>query len=185
MTADDFQPMAPTGKTVPVIGARDGDLLTDFLELSPDDEDVLPIAVIERHGRNGNIGKGHVRGFGLKRGALASSVGHDSHNLCVIGTNPADMALAVNALRVAQGGFVVACDGKIDALVPLPYAGLFSDKPAETIAAQLLNLRNAAQACGCTLAEPFLQMSFLPLPVIPHLKLTDMGLVDVDRFELL
>ena len=184
MTAEDFQQFPAPGKTVPVIGVRDGDLVTDFLELLPTDEDVLPIAVIERHGKNGNFAQGHVRGFGLKKGAIASSVGHDSHNLCVVGANPEDMAVAVNALRESQGGYVVACDGQVTALVPLPFAGLFSDKPAETIAAQLLVLRKAAQECGCILTEPFLQMSFLPLPVIPHLKLTDLGLVDVDRFEL-
>ena len=184
MTAEDFQLLPAPGKTVPVIGVRDGDLVTDFLELLPTDEDVLPIAVIERHGKNGNIGKGHVRGFGLKKGAIASSVGHDSHNLCVVGTNAEDMAVAVNALRESQGGFVVVCDGAVTGLVPLPIAGLFSDKPAETIAAQLEHLHRAVRECGCTLQEPFLQMSFLPLPVIPHLKLTDLGLVDVDRFEL-
>ena len=185
MTPDDLRPENTSEKTVPVIGVRDGDLVTDFLQLPPTAEDVLPMAVIERHGKNGNLAKGHVRGFGLKQGAIASSVGHDSHNLCVIGTNPDDMAVAVNALRESQGGFAVACDGKVTALVPLPLAGLFSDKPAETIVAQLLQLRQAVHDCGCTLQEPFLQMSFLPLPVIPHLKLTDLGLVDVDRFELL
>ncbi|MBQ4480068.1 MAG: adenine deaminase [Victivallales bacterium] len=184
MTAEDFT-MAPNPeKSIPVIGVRDGDLVTDFLELLPTDEDVLPIAVIERHGKNGNLARGYVRGFGLKKGAIASSVGHDSHNLCVIGTNPADMALAINALRESQGGFVATCDGTVTALVPLPFAGLFSDKPAETIATQLLQLRQTVHDYGCNLREPFLQMAFLPLAVIPHLKLTDLGLVDVDRFEL-
>ena len=186
MTADDFRLDPPSDdRLVPVIGVRDGDLLTDFLRLPANAPDVLPLAVIERHGKNGNIGRGHVRGFGLTKGAIASSVGHDSHNLCVVGTNPTDMAVAVNALRDSQGGFVVARDGQVAALVPLPYGGLFSDKPAETIAAQLLALRAAVRDCGCPLPEPFLQMAFLPLPVIPHLKLTDLGLVDVDRFELL
>ena len=184
MTAEDFR-QTPSPEPVPVIGVRDGDLVTDFLELPSTSEDVLPVAVIERHGKNGNLAKGHVRGFGLKKGAIASSVGHDSHNLCVIGTNPEDMAVAVNALRKSQGGFVTACDGAVAALVPLPFAGLFSDKPAETIAAQLRHLRKTVQEFGCTLKEPFLQMAFLPLPVIPHLKLTDLGLVDVDRFELI
>ncbi|MBR4519705.1 MAG: adenine deaminase [Victivallales bacterium] len=184
MTADDFTMTPNPEKPIPVIGVRDGDLVTDFLELLPTDEDVLPIAVIERHGKNGNLARGYVRGVGLKKGAIASSVGHDSHNLCVVGTNPADMALAINTLRESQGGFVATCDGAVTALVPLPYAGLFSDKPAETIATQLLKLRQTVHEYGCNLQEPFLQMAFLPLAVIPHLKLTDLGLVDVDRFEL-
>ena len=95
------------------------------------------------------------------------------------------MAVAVNALREAQGGFVVACDGMVTGLVPLPNAGLFSDQPAETIAGQLRGLRRAAQECGSTLQSPFLQLAFLPLPVIPHLKITDFGLMDVDAFRLL
>ncbi len=169
----------------PVIGIRDGDLVTDHLSLPADAEDVLTVAVIERHGRNGNIGKGFVRGFGLKSGAIASSVGHDSHNICVVGTNPADMALAVNTLRKSQGGFTVANNGQVTGLVPLPLAGLFSGAPAETIAAQLTTLRKAVRDCGCTLKEPFLQMAFIPLPVIPHLKLTDKGLFDVDKFILM
>ena len=167
----------------PVIGIRDGDLVTDYLHLPADAEDVLPVAVIERHGKNGNIGKGFVHGFGLKQGSIASSVGHDSHNICVVGTNPADMALAVNTLRDSQGGFAVVNHGLVTGHVPLPLAGLFSDAPAETIASQLLNLRKAVRECGCTLKEPFLQMAFIPLPVIPHLKLTDKGLVDVDKFR--
>ena len=169
----------------PVIGIRDGDLVTDFLQLPANAEDVLSVAVIERHGKNGNIGKGFVHGFGLKQGAIASSVGHDSHNICVVGTNPDDMALAVNTLRESQGGFAIVNNGQVTGLVPLPLAGLFSDVPSETIAAQLLALRKAVRDCGCTLKEPFLQMAFLPLPVIPHLKITDKGLVDVDRFALL
>ncbi len=186
VTPEDFRNDAATAKsTVPVIGIRDGDLVTDFLNLPATADDVLQLAVIERHGKNGNIAKGYVHGFGLKRGAIASSVGHDSHNLCVVGTNPEDMAVAINALRQSQGGFVAACDGQVVTLVPLPLAGLFSDKPAETIAAQLLTLRHTVQSFGCPLQEPFLQMAFLPLAVIPHLKLTDLGLVDVDNFELL
>ena len=169
----------------PVIGIRDGDLVTDFLHLPANSEDVLSVAVIERHGKNGNIGKGFVHGFGLKQGAIASSVGHDSHNICVVGTNPADMALAVNTLRDSQGGFAVVRNGQVTGLVPLPLAGLFSDASSETIATQLQQIRKAVRDCGCTLKEPFLQMAFIPLPVIPHLKLTDKGLVDVDKFTLM
>ncbi|MBQ9369063.1 MAG: adenine deaminase [Victivallales bacterium] len=182
MQPSDF--MQDTTGVHPVIGIRDGDLVTDHLNLPANSEDVLSVAVIERYGKNGNIGKSFVRGFGLKQGAIASSVGHDSHNICVVGTNPADMAVAVNTLRKSQGGFAVVNNGQVTGHVPLPLAGLFSDAPAETIAEQLTTLREAVRDCGCTLKEPFLQMAFIPLPVIPHLKLTDKGLFDVDKFVL-
>ena len=185
MTPEDFLARKASGGPLPVIGIRDGDLVTDYLNLPPDAEDVLSLAVIERHGKNGNIGKGFVHGFGLKQGAIASSVGHDSHNICVVGTNQADMATAVNALREMQGGFIAVRDGQALGSVPLPLAGLFSDQPAKTIAKQLQELRRAVQECGCLLKEPFMQMAFIPLPVIPHLKLTDFGLVDVDKFQLI
>ncbi len=183
MTADDFR--FDEKGDVPVIGIHDGNIVTDFLTMPPNAEDVLPVAVIERHGKNGNIGRGFVHGFGLKRGAIASSVGHDSHNLCVVGTNPQDMAAAVNALRESQGGFAVACDGVITGIVPLPLAGLFSDATSETIADQLRVLNKAVRDCGCTLQSPFMQLAFIPLPVIPHLKLTDKGIVDVDAFKII
>ncbi len=183
-TADDFQ--MHRNPCLPVIGVIDGTLVTDRLDgLPPDAPDVLPIAVLERHGRNGNIGQGFVRGFGLKRGAIASSVGHDSHNLCVVGTNGNDMAAAIEALRATQGGFVATCGGQVAAQVPLPVGGLFSEDPAENIANQLRTLRQAVRQLGCPLHDPFLTLAFLPLPVIPHLKLTDMGLVDLDNFRLL
>lgn len=183
VTAEDF-PM-PTAAIQPVIGIEDGSLLTAFLQLPGTDPDVLPVAVLERHGRNGNIGHGLVKGFGLKKGAIASSVAHDSHNLCVVGTNPQDMAVAVNALRESQGGFVLACDGEVKALLPLPMAGLFSDQPANFIVDRIVALRYAIHDIGCPLHAPFLQLAFIALPVIPHLKLTDKGLMDVDQFRLL
>ena len=170
---------------MPVIGVQDGNIVTDYLRMPADAEDVLPIAVIERHGKNGNIGKGFVHGFGLRKGAIASSVGHDSHNLCVVGTNAEDMAVAVNALRDSQGGFAVANGGRTTAIVPLPLAGLFSDLPSEIIADQLRGLYKAVSDCGCPLKAPFLQLAFIPLPVIPHLKLTDKGIVDVDAFKII
>lgn len=183
MTAEDFSSNAKGN--VHVIGVKDGSLVTEHLYLPCNTPDLLSVAVIERHGKNGNIAKGFVKGFGLSRGAIASSVGHDSHNLCVVGTTPEDMAVAVNALRESQGGFAVADRGAITGLLPLPIAGLFCDQPAEKIAARLQDTLKAARDIGCTLAEPFLQLTFIPLPVIPHLKLTDMGLVDVDRFEVI
>ncbi len=154
-------------------GERDVDL----------DRDVVKVAVIARHGVNDNHATAFVKGFGMKRGAIASSVGHDSHNLCVVGTNTADMAAAVNRLREIEGGFAVAEGGRVVAELPLPVAGLMSLSSFEDVRERLIPLRAAAKGLGVTLAEPFLQVAFLPLPVIPHLKITDRGLVDVDRME--
>ena len=146
-------------------------------------QDVVKVSVVARHGVNDNRATAFVQGFGMKRGAIASSVGHDSHNLCVVGVDEKDMAVAVNRLREIEGGFAVAQDGKVVAEMPLPVAGLMSLKSFEDVRAKLIPLRAAAKGLGVTLAEPFLQVAFLPLPVIPHLKITDMGLVDVDKFE--
>jgi adenine deaminase len=146
------------------------------------DQDVAKVSVVARHGVNDNRATAFVKGFGMKRGAIASSVGHDSHNLCVVGVGEADMAAAVNRLREIDGGFAVACDGKVIAEFALPVAGLMSLKSFEEVREALAPLRAAAKGLGVTLAEPFLQVAFLPLPVIPHLKITDMGLVDVDKF---
>jgi adenine deaminase len=148
-------------------------------------QDAVKVAVVARHGRNHNIGRGFVHGFGLKRGAIASSLGHDSHNITVIGADDDDMAAAVNRIIALQGGFVVAAGGEIRAELALPVAGLMSLEPFETVRQGLVTLRNAARELGCTLPEPFLQVAFLPLPVIPHLKITDRGLFDVDRFALI
>jgi adenine deaminase len=146
-------------------------------------QDVVKVAVVARHGVNDNHATAFVKGFGMKRGAIASSVGHDSHNLCVVGTDAADMAAAVNRLREIEGGFAVADGGKIVAELPLAVAGLMSLTSFEEVRERLVPLRAAAKGLGVTLDEPFLQVAFLPLPVIPHLKITDMGLVDVDRME--
>lgn len=194
VSPDDFivPPRADRNQT-PVIGVKPGLILTfrDSATLSttergtqPDLEaDVLKVAVIERHGKNGNIGRGFVRGFGLKRGAIASSVGHDSHNITVIGATDADMAVAVNRLIELHGGFVVADGGKVTAELALPIAGLMSPKPFEAVTHDLHELREAAYKLDCVLPEPFLQVAFLALPVIPHLKMTDRGLFDVDKFD--
>jgi adenine deaminase len=189
----DFRIPERAGPTA-VIGVVPGRIITEHLSLalpssdgaaqvSPAD-DVVKVAVVARHGINANIGRGFVKGFGLKRGAIASSVGHDSHNICVVGADDADMAAAVNRLRAIQGGFVVVCDGDVLAELRLPIAGLMSDGPHEQVRAALYPLRDAARSLGVTLPEPFLQVAFLPLPVIPHLKITDMGLVDVNRMAL-
>ena len=147
--------------------------------------DLVKIAVIERHGKNGNIATGFVKGFGLKEGAIASTVCHDHHNIAVVGVADEDMAIAANRLRDIEGGFVVARDGAILAEVALPVAGLMSLKSFEAVRDDLVDLRAAAKGLGVKLEEPFLQLAFLALPVIPHLKITDHGLVDVDRFEVI
>lgn len=179
---------------VPVIGVVPGRIITERrlmtvpssnAERSADPaRDIAKIAVIERHGKNGNIGSAFVNGFGLKGGAIASSVSHDSHNICVVGVDEADMAIAVNRLIELRGGFAVAAGGAVRADLALPVAGLMSNEPFEVVKSRLLLLRRAAHDLGCTLDDPFLQVAFLALPVIPHLKITDMGLFDVDRFAL-
>ena len=147
------------------------------------DNDFVKVAVVARHGVNDNIATAFVHGFGMKRGAIASSVGHDSHNITVVGADEADMAVAVNRLIEIEGGFAVALGGKVIAELALPVAGLMSLLSFEEVREALIPLRAAAKGLGVTLPEPFLQVAFLPLPVIPHLKITDKGLVDVDRFE--
>ena len=146
-------------------------------------QDMAKVAVVARHGVNDNIGVAFVHGFGMKRGAIASSVGHDCHNITVVGVDEADMAVAVNRLIEIEGGFAVAQGGEVRAELALPIAGLMSLLSFEEVRAALIPLRAAAKGLGVTLPEPFLQVAFLPLPVIPHLKITDRGLVDVDRFE--
>jgi adenine deaminase len=183
------------GVDVPVMGVDPGKIITQFLRRTLPSEngvvsvdpsqDVIKVAVIERHGINGNIGLGFVNGFGLKAGAIASTVGHDSHNICVVGVSDEDMAFAANRLKEIEGGFCVVRDGKVLAELALPIAGLMSDMRFEDVRAALLQLRAAAKSLGTTLQEPFLQVAFLPLPVIPHLKITDKGMVDVDGFRLI
>lgn len=193
-TAETFAAPAP-GPSTPVIGIIPGKILTEHLHAdlpyrngarhADPSRDLLKVCVLERHGRNGNVGRGFVKGFGLRAGALASSVGHDSHNVCVVGATDADMASAVNRLITLGGGFVAVRDGQVLAELALPFAGLMSLEPFETVRGKLETLRTAVRDLGCALPEPFLQLAFLPLPVIPHLKITDRGLVDVDRFELI
>ena len=176
VTAADLAPAA-AGADTPVIGARPFSLITDHLTHGGLDEPPLQLAVLERHGRNGNIGRGWVAGFGPLRGAIASSIGHDCHNLIVAGDDPGDMAAAVNHLIAIQGGAAVVRDGKVLADLPLPVAGLMNDRGFHFVETRLRPLRAAAAECGCRLSEPLLQLAFLPLPVIPHLKLTDRGYV--------
>ena len=145
--------------------------------------DVLKMAVIERHHGTGNIGLGLVKGFGLKSGAIASSVGHDAHNINVVGVNDPDMRVAVEEIVKMQGGFAVANHGKILASVPLPIAGLLSNKPLPDVKKELDAANRATRELGCTVPEPFMALSFMALSVIPELKLTDRGLVDVNQFK--
>lgn len=147
--------------------------------------DILKLAVIERHHATGNIGKALVKGFGLKEGALASTVAHDSHNLIVVGTNDEDMLLAIETICKMQGGLVVANQGKVLGKLPLPIAGLMSDKKLTEVKTHLENLHKIAADLGDKTSHPFMTLSFLALPVIPELKVTDKGLVDVTRFKII
>ncbi|NWF54461.1 MAG: adenine deaminase [Syntrophaceae bacterium] len=153
--------------------------------LSDPDGDILKLAVIERHKASGNIGLGLVSGFGLKAGALASSVAHDSHPIVVAGVNDQEMRHAVEEIVKMQGGFAAVQGGRVKASLPLPIAGLMSLESAETVASQMEKIKTAAKALGCRLTNPFLTLSFLALPVIPELKLTDKGLVDVSQFRII
>ena len=145
--------------------------------------DTLKICVIERHRATGNIGKGFVKGFNLKCGAIASTVAHDSHNMIVIGTNDFDMYTAAVALIKCQGGKVVVKDGKIISQLPLPIAGLMSDKEFDFVVEKCDELNKAAHSIGCKLEDPFMTMGFLSLPVIPELKITDKGVFDTNKFD--
>jgi len=156
----------------------------DGLAVADVEWDILKIAVIERHQGTGNTGLGFVRGFGLKRGAIASSVAHDSHNLIVVGTNDADMMVAAKGVADMGGGLTAVENGEVRARLPLPIAGLMSDQPLEVVREEMDELLAVAQEMGSWLHDPFMTMSFLALPIIPALKLTDKGLVDVSQFEI-
>ena len=166
-----------TKKVVKRIRLRDGISSPDL------EEDILKIAVIERHQATGNMGIGFVQGFGLKKGAIGSSVAHDSHNLVLVGTNDQDMLKAVAAIKKMGGGLVVVSEGNVLASLPLPIAGLMSEGSVPEVHLQLETLHHAAKTLGCSLPDPFMTLSFLSLPVIPELKITDKGLVDVNQFK--
>jgi adenine deaminase len=168
-----------TGRDVATLPVVDGRLAADL------SRDVLKVAVWERHTACGNVGVGFVRGFGLQRGAIGSSVAHDSHNIVVVGTNDADMLLAARTVGAMGGGQAAVADGQVLVQVPLEVAGLMSARPYEEMARLAHEEVAAAQALGCTLPNPFIAMSFVALPVIPSLKLTDFGLVDVEQFAVI
>jgi adenine deaminase len=194
-SADRFQ-LIRGGGLFPVIELVPGQIVTRrcMLEVEAQDgvvqtdvgRDILKLVVVERHRSTGNIGLGLVKGFGLKKGALGSSVAHDSHNIIVAGTNDFDIMFAVREIERMQGGLVAVTDGEVLASLPLPVAGLMSDKPLEEVAAKMERLEHSAAVdLGATHPAPFAILSFLALPVIPELRLTDKGLVDVVAFRLI
>jgi adenine deaminase len=168
-----------TGAAIFEPSVRDGQVIQDA------QRDILKIAVIERHRGTGNIALGLVKGFQLKKGALATSVAHDSHNIICVGCSDADMYAAAREVEGMKGGLAIACDGEITARLSLPIAGLMSDRPLAEIGRGWEDIRYEAQQLGCQLREPFMHLSFLALPVIPELKMTDRGLVDVNKFDFL
>jgi adenine deaminase len=182
VTPDDFLLPRTNGK-VRVIGLVPDQVVTDALEREPDDE-LAKIAVVERHLGTGRIGRGYVAGSGLRRGALASTVAHDAHNIIVVGMNEDDMASAVTRLGELGGGIVVVDGGEVKADLALPVAGLLADAPLQEVIDKSLACNDAARELGWSGATPFLTLSFLGLSVIPSLKITDRGLVDVDRFAI-
>ena len=147
--------------------------------------DIAKVMVQERHGGPGNYGLGLVKGFGLTMGAVASTVAHDSHNLLIVGMNDADMALAGNTLAEMGGGMIAVNNGKVLAALPLPIAGLMSDRPVEEVATMVAQLDEAWKELGCRLVSPFMTMALISLPVLPELRLTNRGLVDCVNFKLL
>ncbi len=193
MEMDDLKIKAKSNK-VKAIEVTDGQLVTKCVEanvnideegyaVSNIEEDVLKILVIERHKASGNIGKGFVKGFGLKSGAIASTVAHDSHNMIVIGTNDDDMFKAIKELVKSQGGKVIVKDGEVISKLELPIAGLMSEESSDIVINKAEQLKNGEKIVGCKLAEPFMTMAFLSLSVIPEIKLTDKGLMDVLNCE--
>ena len=193
LSASDFRMACDDVKRCRVIQLVKNELLTEEWITDIDfhqrngidiDRDILKLAVIERHSNTGHIGLGLISGTGMKHGAIASSVSHDSHNLIIIGTNENDMTVAGNRIRELGGGCCVADNGKIISEMPLPVAGLMTDESAAVIAEQNASLRESVYTLGVPRElEPFMSMAFVSLPVIPHIKMTTKGLVDVDRQE--
>ncbi len=191
---EDFQVKA-RGDLMNVIGTIPEQIITEHLVEEPKvvdglvvpdvDRDIIKVTVIERHNSSEPSAVGFVKGIGIKEGAMVSSIAHDSHNIIAVSTNDADLiAAAVQIVRM-QGGIAVVRNEEIIASLPLPIAGLMSDRPIEDVSESLKVLKDAADKIGSTLAEPFMAMAFLSLPVIPKLKITDLGLVDVDRFRVI
>ncbi len=186
--------IAADGRQVRVIGLIPDQIITEHLieelptwdgeVVAAPDRDILKMAVIERHLATGNVGLGFVKGLGLQKGAIASTVAHDHHNIVVAGADDESMFTAVQAIAATWGGMATAYGDTVLAQLPLPIAGLMSDQPIEAVRRQMDEVLAAARQLGSPLHDPFMALSFLALPVIPSLKLTDRGLVDVDRFQL-
>ncbi len=189
-----FERTAKANIPARIVGVVPGQIMTESLLDLPTVEggwlradpsrDLLLLASIERHGRGGGIGLGLVRGFGMHCGAIASTVGHDAHNLSVAGASPRDMAVAARRLAEIGGGQCIANDGKIVAELPLAIAGLLSDQPPSSVARDQHAMQKAYLSLGGKLSDPFMQLAFLPLSVIPHLKLSNCGIIDVDAFRI-
>jgi adenine deaminase len=158
--------------------------VVDGYAVADPERDILKMAVIERHRATGNIGKGFIHGIGLRQGAIAGTVAHDHHNLVVIGADDASMMAAARAVEQIGGGLVAVDGSTVLARLPLPVAGLMSDRPIGEVREAMDGLLDATRQLGSDLHDPFMAMSFMALEVIPSLKLTDVGLVDVDRFEV-
>lgn len=187
-TAQDLDLPAPSTRRARVIGVLKGSIRTTsaVMDVTDPAQDIARIAVLERHRATGRIGLGYVTGFGLERGAIASTVAHDAHNIMVVGakdsSGPPDMAFAVNRLAEIGGGQIVVLNGRIIAEVALPLGGLMSDRPLDDVADGLESVVRGATALGITLPAPFMALSFLGLSVIPDLRITDHGLIDVGSF---
>jgi len=194
LTAESLR-LPVSGDTAPVIEVVPGQIITrNRMErvksadgfITPDTtRDILKLAVVERHNATGNIGVGLVMGFGLHKGALASSIAHDAHNIIAVGASDDDILVAILEIERLNGGLVVVGDGGVLGSLPLPIAGLLSDKPLGEVVYKLERLQKLSQMLGNTLSAPFAALSFLALPVIPELRLTDLGLVDVNQFRLI
>lgn len=188
----DFR-IAAAGSRIRVIGYIRDQIVTEHLQdvarisegevVADPERDLLKMAVIERHRATGRIGLGFIRGFGLKSGAIAGTVAHDHHNLIVIGADDASMAMAASAVMAQGGGIAAVAQGHVQATLPLPVAGLMSEEPIDKVREQYDTLVACAHSLGSTIGDPLIAMGFMGLEVIPSLKLTDRGLVDVDRFE--
>lgn len=166
-----------TREVVADVGIKDGMAISDVKR------DIIKVVVVERHHASDNIGRGFIKGLGLKKGAIGSSVSHDSHNIVVAGVNDEDMLEAVIDICRMKGGLTIVCDGKVLARLPLPVAGLMSEEPMTKVRDDLEYLDKTAKDIGVTIADPFMALSFVTLAVVPDLKLTDLGLFDVNRFK--
>jgi len=170
-----------------IIKVIEGEIVTEeereYVEGVDVEKDILKIVVVERHKATGNIGKAYIRGFGLKRGAFASSIAHDAHNIVAVGVSDEDICKAINRIAELQGGIVVV-DGDVKAELQLDIAGLMSEEKAEVVAEKLDRIHEEIKRLGCKLKSPILALSFMALPVIPKLKVTDLGLVDVEEFKV-